>query len=153
MTTRALLALAAVVVVGALAPSCGPACREIETRALSVSCDANAQFRGELHLDSRALYDTFLRDQCTPQAPNAEIEDAVSAVDFDSEAVFVASRPRDDNGVRCIASREVERVEVCEDGLRVTFLDDITDEPACPGRWTVAFALSRTDLRSAIAEE
>jgi hypothetical protein len=148
-------ALAALVLMTALALpglSCGPACREIDIEILNLACDDNAQFRGEIHLDSRAQYETFLRDQCTPSATDTEVENRIDDVSFETHAVFAASRARDEQ-LRCIEDREVERVEVCDSGLRVTFRDDTTDNDRCPGRWTTAFSLLRDDLRTALADE
>ena len=145
---------ALVVLAGALAPlaSCGPACREIETRPIALACETNSAFKGELHLDSAAVYESFLRDQCLPTAEETTLSDRVQDVDFDKDAVFVASRLRFETQ-RCIEERAVERVEVCEDGLRVTFVDETSTRTVCPGLWTVAFSLSRDDLRTAIAED
>lgn len=132
--------------------SCGPACRPIEFSLIDLECENNAQFRGELHLDSRAVYDTFLRDQCIASATEGQIEALRDDVDFARDAVFVASRARDEQ-LRCIVERAVEDVEVCDTGLRVTFVDKTSTDPVCPGRWTTAFSLSRDDLRTAIAEQ
>ena len=48
--------------------------------------------------------------------------------------------------------RDLERAQVCSDGLKVYFDDTYGDADfGCAGpRWTVAFALPREDLRAAL---
>jgi hypothetical protein len=143
---RVLVVVSALV---AASSGCGGNCRTIDHRALALQCERNSSFRGEIHLDSEAVYDSFLRDQCIPEAGDTDIADAVKKVDFDVDAVFVAGDTRQQQE-RCIEEREVETAEVCDDGLRVTFRDRVTDKTPCPDVWTIAFKLSRADLRAAI---
>ena len=124
-------------------------CRPADVQPLLVACDGSA-FRGELHLDTAATFRSFLRDRCIPQASDAEIDAFVGQVDFTVDAVFVAAGAR--AGVsRCIAEREAESVEVCNDGLRISFADVTTADATCGGDWTVAFAMPRSELRAALA--
>ena len=62
----------------------------------------------------------------------------------------MASEPRL-VGERCITARDVESVEVCTSGLRLSLLDRLSPDAAtCTGRYTLAFALARADLRAAL---
>ena len=151
---RLLLAAAAVVVVAssALLVSCGPACRDVAIEELDVECDENSEFSGELHFDSAATFDTFVRQQCLPDATDAEVQDIVDSVDFGARGVFVAKGPNGLAPDRCVVEREAERAQVCEDGLKVYFRDRTTnDDPDCTGSWTTAFTLAREDLRAVLA--
>ncbi len=124
-------------------------CRPVTTRDLALACSAASTFRGELHFDSAETWRSFLTDRCLFGDDAAGIEDAVAAVDFSREAVFIARGAR--AGVaRCLEARGVESVDACGDGLRVLFVDDESGDANCPGDWMVSFALSRADLRSAL---
>ncbi len=124
-------------------------CRPATTRPLNIDCAVDSTWRGELHLDSAATWRSFLTDQCLIGEAPEVIDAMVDAVDFTSEAVVVARGPR--AGVsRCLEAREVETVDICETGVRVVFDDVESGEEVCPGDWTVAFALPRDDLRSAL---
>lgn len=124
-------------------------CRPVTTRDLALECSPASTFRGELHFDSAETWRSFLTDRCLFDADPSQIDAAVAAVDFSREAVFVARGAR--AGVaRCLEARGAETVDACGDGLRVLFDDDESGETICPGDWTVTFALSRADLRSAL---
>lgn len=124
-------------------------CRPVTTRDLGLACSAASTFRGELHFDSAETWRSFLTDRCLLDATPAEVDAAVAAVDFTREGVFLARGLR--AGVaRCLEARAVETVDACGDGLRVVFADDESGDTNCPGDWTVAFALDRADLRSAL---
>lgn len=139
-------AVCAVAVVGA---GCTP-CRRIETKPIALDCAQNATFlSGELHMDSAATFRSFLTDRCLPEATDGEIDDLVGAVDFSTDAVFVARGNRG-GAQRCITERATESVDVCEGGLRVVFADRESGEGQCGGKWTIAFSLPRDDLRSAV---
>ena len=144
-----LVALAVLVAAGLL--SCAP-CRSVEARALDFACAPNA-FTGEIHLDSGAVFESFLGDRCLPDATPEEILEivAVAAVDFQRDAVLVSSGLRSGLG-RCVATRKADSVAVCSDGLRIIFDDTLADidEAACSGTWTVAVVLPRTELRAAL---
>lgn len=143
---------AALFVVAAIAglSSCGPPCRTIETRPLALECAQTSGFFGELHFDSEATFDTFLRQQCL-EGDDAAADRVLASVDFTREAVFVARGNHALDSTRCLESRELDEAQVCATGLKLYF-DDVTREPElCPGtRWTVAFLLSREDLRAAL---
>jgi hypothetical protein len=140
------------VAVAAAIAGCGGECRVVETRKVDLTCEANSQFKGEIHLDSAAVYDSFIADQCLPSADDDDVQKRVEKVNFNVDAVFVAGNTKKQNE-RCIESRDVDRVEVCDDGLRLTFKDTITDATPCPGVWTTAVKLTRGDLRAAIGSE
>ena len=123
---RALVFAIVASLAGAL--GCGSNCRVIDHRAVALQCDRNSSFRGEIHLDSDAVYESFLRDQCIPEASDDDVSDAQKKVDFDVDAVFVAGDTRQQQE-RCIEEREVEPAEVCSDGLRVTFRDAVDNTP------------------------
>jgi hypothetical protein len=146
---RAFLFLVAAIGVGALASACLD-CRPVETRDLGIDCSGSSTFRGELHLDSAETWRTFLTDRCLTD-DGADIDAAVAAVDFSTEAVFVARGARSSVS-RCIVGRAVETVDACGDGLKIVFADDENGDAVCPGDWTVAFTLPREDLRSALAD-
>ncbi|MDP2339442.1 MAG: hypothetical protein Q8O67_00680 [Deltaproteobacteria bacterium] len=141
----------AAVLVAAVA-SCTP-CRRVETTPIEIDCDANADFVGELHLDTAASYRSFLNDRCLPEGREAEIDALVDAVDFTVDAVFVARNLRQ-GASRCIEERAADSVDVCDDGLRVVFRDEESgDATGCAGHWTVAFVLPRGELRAAIDDD
>jgi hypothetical protein len=124
-------------------------CRPVQTRELGLECSADAAFRGELHIDSAENFRSFLTDRCLPGADDATVDAVVEGVDFGAEAVFVARGSR--AGVsRCIEARAAESVDACNDGLKIVFDDVESGDTVCPGDWTIAFALSRQDLRSAL---
>lgn len=129
---------------------CGDDCRAVEHRALAIDCEGG--FSGELHFDAAATFDTFLQQRCLLAPSDAEVAGLLASVDFSDEAVVVASRPRTLADGRCIATRSLADVSVCGDGLRVDFVDAYeTALDACPvSNWTVAFVLSRDDLRTAL---
>jgi len=125
-------------------------CRPVTTRDLALECSAASTFRGELHFDSADTWRSFLTDRCLFDATPEQIDAAVGAVDFSREAVFIARGARG-GAARCLEARGVETVDACGDGLRIVFADDESgDALNCPGDWTVTFALSRADLRSAL---
>ena len=132
--------------------ACAPPCQSISYRTIDLRCDPLVGFSGELHLDSRASFDTFLRTQCLLPDDEMRIENALEAVDFSREAIFVVVRPMNAANGNCLLERDVEEVEICDDGLNVIFTDDYYADPgACPnGNWTIAFALSRDDMRTAL---
>ncbi len=130
--------------------ACAP-CRRIETTPLALDCDQAGQFSGELHFDSADSFRSFLTDRCLPDADASEVEDFVGAVDFSTDAVFVARGFRAGTG-RCIVSRATESVDVCDSGLQLVFDDEESADASCGGQWTVAFSLSRDDLRAALAD-
>lgn len=140
--------LASVLVVGLSAVACFD-CRPVQTRDLGVSCSPAASFRGELHFDSADTWRTFLTDRCLFDATDTEVDAAVAAVDFTSEAVFIARGARASVS-RCLVVRNVESVDVCSDGLKIIFDDDESGDQACPGDWTISFALPREQLRAAL---
>ncbi len=122
-------------------------CRPVERRDLALQCSASASFRGELHLDSAATFRSFLADRCLPDADASVIDNAVAAVDFTTEVVFIAKGQRSSIS-RCIEGRAVESADACTDGLRIVFDDQESGIGACPGDWTVAFAMPRADMRA-----
>lgn len=140
-------------VMAVLPGGCGPACRAVEARPLSLSCADASPFLGELHFDDAATFESFLELDCLQDADSVARGAVVRAVDFTTEAVFVAVGRRA-QGARCLAARAAETVEVCDTGLRVGFDDEeegvesATD--SCGGKWTVALALPRAELRAAI---
>jgi hypothetical protein len=142
----ACLALAA----SLLAASCGVQCRGIDVRELDLACNETLSPLGELHFDSAASFDTFLRQQCLFGADPASIDAIVESVDFTTEAVFVAVNLRAEAG-RCLVDRELDGVQVCTEGLKLGFIDEASTDVACGGVWTVAFVLDRGDLRAALA--
>jgi len=150
------LAVAALPVGFALALSsmsgCGPYCRDIVTTELPVECESPPRFTGEIHFDSLATFDTFLRQQCLPSASDDAIVAIENQVDFTTHAVFVAVGPAAIDNTRCVTRRDLDRAQVCSDGLKVVFDDDYASaEQGCTGsRWTVAFSLTREDLRAAL---
>lgn len=124
-------------------------CRPVQPRDLGIDCAALAAFRGEIHLDSADTWRSFLSDRCLTESSAADIDAVVDAVDFAVEAVFVARGVR--SGIaRCLESRKVESVDACGDGLKVIFEDQESGDVVCPGDWTIAFALPRAELRSAL---
>lgn len=141
----------------AVASGCGAPCRDIEARPLELTCDATQGFSGELHFDSQATFDTFLRQQCLPPGADDIAAGVLASVNFDAEAVFVAVRPHDLGPGRCLRARALDSAQVCATGLRLLFNDEVrTPGEVCPAtRWTVAFALPRAELRAALeaAEE
>lgn len=119
-------------------------------RPLDIPCASANPVSGEHHFDSAATFDTFLRDVCE-LTDDEEVAGWLQQVDFAREAVVVSRGPFALSASRCLTSREVDGVWVCDGGLKVAFHDVETDGAACAeGRWTVAFALSRADLRAAL---
>jgi len=145
-----LAAVLAAAVVGAIA-SCTP-CRRVETTPIELDCSANAEFVGELHLDTAASWRSFLTDRCLPEGRDAEIDALVDDVDFTVDAVFVARNLRQ-GASRCIEARAADSVDVCDEGLRVIFRDDESGDATCAGHWTVAFVLPRGELRAAVDDD
>lgn len=131
--------------------ACSP-CRRIETTRLELDCAANVDFSGEIHLDTAGSYRSFLSDRCLTEADDAAIDALVDDVDFTTQAVFVARGARQGFS-RCIEDRQADTVDVCDDGLRIVFRDDESGDPTCAGDWTVAFVLSREELRAAIKDD
>lgn len=151
---RVLLAAPLVVAVAAAA-ACGPACRDVEIQQIDLRCDEGAPFSGEIHVDSAAAFDTFVGQQCMPELPPEDVDAIVSSVDFDTRAVFVAKGPNAASELRCIAEREAERAQVCDDGLKVYFRDRYAagGDGDCLGSWTAAFTMARADLRAVLSVE
>ena len=135
---------------------CGAFCRDVETRELMFSCeDGGSRFTGEIHFEREATFRTFLEQQCLTQTSQADIEAHIESVDWDTEAVFVAVGPPNVDATRCVDERRLERAQVCSDGLKVYFADVYGQSDfGCAGpRWTVAFAMKRSDLRAALDAE
>jgi hypothetical protein len=154
---RLLLALPAAALAGgallALAPGCGSFCRDVATRELAFNCEDGAnRFTGELHFDRQTTFRTFLEQQCIPQSPQSFVDEIVESIDWNTEAVFVAVGPPNVDATRCVDERSLERAQVCNDGLKVYFADVYGQSDfGCAGpRWTVAFAMNRSDLRAAL---
>ena len=143
---------AVVLPVVALAPLGGClGCRDVAVTPLDLDCSPASPFRGELHFTDADAWRSFLTDRClTPDDPS--VDTRVDAVDFTTQAVVVARNLRDVGG-RCLEQRQVEAVSACEDGVRVVFDDVESGELPCPGDWTVAFALPRSELRAALGLE
>lgn len=135
---------------GALAlSSCVAPCRAIEVRPLELECDPSSLFTGELHFDSEATFDTFLRQECL--VGDGEADRVLASVDFTTEAVFVARGNHRLDETRCLARRQLDEAQVCATGLKLYFADEDLVSDTCPGtRWTVAFVLAREDLRAAL---
>jgi hypothetical protein len=129
---------------------CGPACRAIDVQPLPLECTA---FDGDLHLDDPVVWESFLEIQCLPDVSREALEELVASVDMSEDAVFVSAGVRAPQPGRCIEGRAVAAVEVCDDGLRVAFDDEVSAADPCTGSWTVAFALPRSELRAALADE
>ena len=93
-----------------------------------------------------------MRQECNPSFTDDEVFALITTADFSNNAVFVAVGPNALDNTRCLQSRGLDNVEVCTDGLKVTFNDVFaTSDTACPPtRWTVAFSILRDDLRAAL---
>jgi hypothetical protein len=126
-------------------------CRAIEARPLALDCTAQSTFRGELHFTDAATFRSFLTDRCLGPDAVAAADALVAGVDFGTDAVVVGRGPRAGTG-RCIEARAVESVSICDDGVRIAFVDTITSALPCTGDWTVAVLVSRSELRSALAD-
>lgn len=134
----------------ALLSSCGAPCRGIDTRPLELECAATSTFTGELHVDSEATFDTFLRQDCLA-GNDAEADRVLASVDFRTEAVFVARGSHRVTNERCLESRDLDEAQVCTTGLKLYFLDEERSPEGCPStQWTVALVLSRDDMRAAL---
>jgi hypothetical protein len=146
--------LLAVVVTVAISAACGEACRVITTKQLALTCSSTSDFEGEIHFDDSATFESFLLTDCLPDDTDAQRQEIVNSIDFTKNAVFVAVGARQDpGGSRCIADRQDDDVQVCDDGLRVDFNDKVTDDTQCQGKWTVAFSLPRAELRAALGTQ
>lgn len=132
--------------------ACTSPCQSVSYRVIDLRCDPLVGFSGEIHFDNRASFDTFLRSQCLLPDDDVRIESALAAVDFSHEALFVAVRPMIAGNGTCLLERNVDDVAICDDGLNVIFADEYYSDPSsCPnGNWTVAFALARDDMRTAL---
>ncbi len=130
--------------------SCGDLCRTIPSRELDLECGTSV-LEGEIHFDAAAPFETFLSQQCMPDASEEAVRDLVESVDFTTDAVWLSVRRNAIDDTRCLQSRELNEAQVCQRGLKGTFYDEpnVSDEP-CLGRWTVAFVLDRGDLRAAL---
>ena len=135
-----------------LAPACGRPCRSVATTPLDLQCEPGAVYEGELHYDDAAVFESFLSLECLPSSSPQQIAAVVDGVYFGHDAVFVAVGRRQVQ-TRCVEERDAGSVEVCVDGLRVAFDDRLSNEPDCPGRWTVAFTIAREDLRAALGTD
>ncbi len=145
------LAAGCALVVGATSGACQP-CRAVDAKPIDLECAAASTFIGELHFTDPATFRSFLTDRCLG-AGSADAADAiVGSVDFASDAVVVARGARA-GAARCIERRSVDGVASCTDGLRVVFDDQVSNEPACGGTWTVALSLPRSELRAALGED
>lgn len=134
----------------ALGAGCPGPCRSLPVRSLDVPCVSTNPFSGELHFDNDATFDTFLRDVCE-LTDDEVVFGLLQQVDFSREAVFVSRGPLALNGSRCLTSRELDEVWICDGGLKVAYADTEATELACADdRWTVTFILSRADLRAAL---
>lgn len=140
--------LVAIVALVVTSLGCGRPCRKIAVTPVQLRCQSASTFSGELHFDDRATFESFLTAECLPDATDGEVAAVLDAVDFLADVVFVAVDDRAQVG-RCLETRTPEVVEVCQDGLRVSFGDNITDALDCPGKWTVAFTLPRAEMRAA----
>lgn len=143
---------ATVIALAASVASCGPACRDIDTWEMSLECTDGRRFTGELHFDSAETFDTFLTQQCISTAPSDDVARVADDVVWDKRAVFVAVGPAAIDSRRCVTSRKLDRAQVCDDGLKVFFLDEyiVADDGCNEPRWTVAFQLRREDMRAAL---
>jgi hypothetical protein len=139
------------VALGVAAGGC-TSCRVIEPAPLALDCSTTSTFLGELHFVDAASFRSFVADRCLPEATLADVDELVASVDFSTDGVFVARGLRT-SGVRCIEGRVVDEVSVCDEGLRVVFVDEESSDAACNGLWTVAFSLPRAELRAALAED
>jgi hypothetical protein len=129
--------------------SCERPCRVIAVTPVVLECEATSTFSGEIHFDDRATFQTFLRSaECLPDAADEDVTAILDSVSFLEDVVFVAVDSRAQLG-RGLEQRVADVVEVCEDGLRIAFADKVTAEEACPGKWTVSFALPREEMRAA----
>lgn len=145
------LAAALLALIAMVASSCSSPCRSIETRSLDFECEQASNFTGELHFDSEGSFDTFLRQQCLSDDDDALADQILAGIDFTTEAVFVARGRHAIDPTRCLQTRELADAQVCSTGLKLYFDDVIRQAEPCPGtRWTVAFVLSREDLRAAL---
>ena len=143
------------VVLAALAAGvvgCGPQCRDIDTQPVNIVCESPPRFTGEAHFDSAATFETFLSQQCLYTAGDTAVQSVIDDIDFTTSAVFVAVGPAALDNSRCLETRELDKAQVCTDGLKVYFQDVFQRaDTGCPGpRWTVAFTLLREDLRAAL---
>lgn len=149
---RVLLLLVGAALVVSIAPACGRPCRPAVTTTLDLQCEPGSVYQGELHYDDAAVFESFLSLECLPTSSPEQIAAVVGGIDFSHEAVFVAVGPRLVQ-TRCVESRDIASVEVCADGLRVSFDDQLSNATVCPGRWTVAFTIAREDLRAALGTD
>jgi hypothetical protein len=142
----------ACVVVAAATMSCARPCRSIAVERLALECQTGGTFNGEIHFDDVPTFEAFLEsDQCLPEAVDEERAAVVDSVDFLNNALFIAVGTKGQLQ-RCIEEREADLVEICDDGLRISFADRISDELPCDGKWTVAFQLPREEMRAAIQD-
>ena len=148
---RLSLLLLGLIATVALGPSCAGNCRVVDVRPLDLTCGEVA-LEGEIHFDSAAAFETFLTDQCIPEADDVEVASIVDGVDFSRDAVWVGVRRNAIDESRCIENRQLEATEVCDNGLRVSFVDVLRDDAGdvCTGRWTVAFVIPRDELLAAL---
>lgn len=147
MIARVALGLA--VLTGA---SCGRPCRAIAVTPVNVACQSTSTFSGEIHFDDRATFQTFLTSaECLPDATGEVVVAILDSVSFLEDVVFIAVDSRAQLG-RCLETRVADVVEVCDDGLRISFADKVTAAEVCPGKWTVSFALPRAQMRAATAD-
>ncbi len=125
-------------------------CRSVAVQPLDFECTSG--FVGEIHLDSRGSFDTFLRQECLLDASDEDITELLDAVDFEQDAVFVAAGLDGLGDARCLENRELDDAQVCSNGLKVLFSDVFrTIDEQCPATtWTVAFAIDRAELRAAL---
>lgn len=155
MRARAILAVTVGALASVTAPfmtSCGRPCRAITVTPLELQCETDAVYEGELHYDDAAVFESFLSQDCLPSSSPDQIAGLVDSVDFLTNAVFVAVGRRQ-VAERCVEERDAAAVQVCDDGLRVAFDDRLSTDAECLGRWTVAFALAREDLRAALGDD
>ena len=110
-----------------LLASCSPPCRTIAVAPLALICQDLSTFTGEVHFEERATFESFLSAECLPEATDAEITAILDSVNFAEDVVFVAVNNRAQAG-RCLRTRVADGVEVCQDGLRISFSDGVVDE-------------------------
>lgn len=124
-------------------------CRVIEHRSLEVTCEAEKSFSAT-HLDSAALFEAFLRNDCEALE---EISGLVTQVDFSKEVVFCGSGPLNDPDVGCLRQRKVKGVETCIDGVQFLYEDAFQPQETtlCSNQlWSFCEVLDRNEVRKSL---
>ena len=133
--------------------NCGSPCKPVAHRSLAVACTTEEQFEA-IHLDSTAMFETFLVEQCQSQSENtvSMLED----VDFSKEIVFCISGALNDSDQGCLRSRTVKSAEACYDGIQILF-DDVYQPPEtnfCSNQlWVICEAFKRNDVRASLESQ